>query len=129
MCVIRALNAIMRFAQHRSAGHALSAYVTDHSYVPQAKHHHVHRSRMVARNWLFSHIRGAHAQNVAVSLFYLEYYSDVTFASSLFIPPNKQTRSFLPSSSPISRYSSNLYRIHFSLIYLFNSMRFLFFFF
>lgn len=44
--------------------------VTDNSYVPQAKHHHVHRARMATRNWLFPHIRGTHAQNVAVSALY-----------------------------------------------------------
>jgi len=41
--------------------------VTDHSYVPQTKHHHVHCAGMAARNWLFPHVRGTHAQNMAVS--------------------------------------------------------------
>jgi len=46
----------------------MSLLVADYSYVSQAEHHHVHCARMATRNWLFSHIRGTYAQNVAVSV-------------------------------------------------------------
>lgn len=59
--------------------------VTDYSHVPEAKHHHVHRSRMATRNWLFSHIRGTHAQNVAVSV--LHFPMTLHFGRSVTISP------------------------------------------
>lgn len=59
--------------------------VTDYSYVPEAKHHYVHRSRMATRNWLFSHIRGTHAQNVAVSV--LHFSMTLYFGRSVTISP------------------------------------------
>lgn len=55
---------------HSIALQNICLFVTDYSHVPQAKHHHVHRARMVTRNWLFSHIRSTDAQNVAVSVLY-----------------------------------------------------------
>lgn len=66
--------------------------VTDHSYVSQAKHHHMHSARVATRNWLFPHIWSTDAQNVAVSAL---YSSDIILAALwqliLFIPPSESS--------------------------------------
>lgn len=84
------------------------ACVADHCYVPQAKHHHVHRARMATRNWLFSHIWGTHAQNVAVSVLYLDGIISVVSCDC--------TRLYL--SLRVNKYRSSLFDIVAHKIYM-----------
>lgn len=74
-------------------------FVADYSHVSQAKRHHVHRARMATRNWLFSHIRGTHAQNVAVSVLYFSIILHFSRSVTIFaIRPAEGVRVVLHSS-------------------------------